>query len=125
SFEANRQYVQTSNVKIKNETRQVERYTALAKQNMGTPLDLEKAQIALADAQEELAKATMGLREAEIALERVKMRAPIEGIVLERLVNPDETTHTDQTVIKLDAIDTVLMAAKITEEKILSVQLGL
>src|SRR5438874_4306396 len=125
SLEANRQYVQTSNVKIKNETRQVERYTALAKQNMGTPLDLEKAQIALADAQEELAKATMGLREAEIALERVKMRAPIEGIVLERLVNPDETTHTDQTVIKLGAIDTVLMAAKITEEKVHSVQLGL
>ena len=125
TLEANRQYVETSKIKIKIQTRQVERYTALANQNMGTPLDLEKAQIALADAQEELAKATMGLREAEIALERVKMRAPIEGIVLERLVNPDETTHTDQTVIKLGAIDTVLMAAKITEEKILSVQLGL
>jgi membrane fusion protein, multidrug efflux system len=125
TLEANRQYVETSKIKIKNQTRQVERYTALAKQNMGTPLDLEKAEIALADAQEELAKATMGLREAEIALERVKMRAPIEGIVLERLVNPDETTHTDQTVIKLGAIDTVLMAAKITEEKIHSLQLGL
>src|SRR5213595_3978539 len=37
TLDANRQYVQTSNVKIKNETRQVERYTALAKQNMGTP----------------------------------------------------------------------------------------
>jgi RND family efflux transporter MFP subunit len=125
ALEANRQYVQTSNIKIKNETRQVERYTALAKQNMGTPLDLEKAQIALADAQEQLAKATQGLREAEIALERVQMRAPIDGIVLERLVNPDETTHTDQTVMKLGAIDSVLMAAKITEEKIHSVQLGL
>jgi len=125
TLEANRQYVETSKIKIKIQTRQVERYTALAKQNMGTPLDLEKAQIALADAQEELAKATMGLREAEIALERVKMRAPIEGIVLERLVNPDETTHTDQTVIKLGAIDTVLMAAKITEEKVHSLQLGL
>ena len=125
TLEANRQYVETSKIKIKIQTRQVERYTALANQNMGTPLDLEKAQIALADAQEELAKATMGLREAEIALERVKMRAPIEGIVLERLVNPDETTHTDQTVIKLGAIDTVLMAAKITEEKVHSLQLGL
>ena len=125
SLEANRQYVQTSNVKIKNETRQVERYTALAKQNMGTPLDLEKAQIALADAQEELAKATMGLREAEIALERVRMKSPIDGVVLERLVNPDEITHNDQIVMKLGAIDTVLMAAKVTEEKIHSVQLGL
>ncbi len=125
SMDANRQYVDTSNIKIKNETRQVERYTALAKQNMGTPLDLEKAQIALADAHEQLAKATMGLREAEIELERVQMRAPIEGIVLERLVNPDEITHNDQIVMKLGAIDKVLMAAKITEEKIHSVQVGL
>jgi membrane fusion protein, multidrug efflux system len=125
TLEANRQFVETSKIKIKNETRQVERYTALAKQNMGTPLDLEKAQIALADAQEQLAKATMGLREAEIALERVQMKSPIEGIVLERLVNPDEITHNDQIVIKLGAIDTVLMAARATEEKIHSVQLGL
>jgi RND family efflux transporter MFP subunit len=125
TLDANRQFVETSKIKIKNETRQVERYTALAKQNMGTPLDLEKAQIALADAQESLAKATMGLREAEIALERVQMRAPIEGVVLERLVNPDETTHVDQTVMKLGEINSVLMAAKITEEKIHSVQLGL
>jgi RND family efflux transporter MFP subunit len=125
SLDANRQYVDTSNIKIKNETRQVERYTALAKQNMGTPLDLEKAQIALADAREQLAKATQGLREAEIALERVRMKSPIEGIVLERLVNPDEVTHNDQIVMKLGAIDRVLMAAKITEEKIHSVQVGL
>ena len=125
TLDANRQFVDTSKIKIKNETRQVERYTALAKQNMGTPLDLEKAQIALADAQEELAKATMGLRGAEIALERVRMKAPIEGIVLERLVNPDEITHNDQIVMKLGAIDTVLMAAKITEEKIHSVQVNL
>lgn len=125
TLDANRQFVDTSKIKIKNETRQVERYTALAKQNMGTPLDLEKAQIALADAQEQLAKATMGLRQAEIALERVRMKAPIEGIVLERLVNPDEITHNDQIVMKLGAIDTVLMLAKITEEKIHSVQVNL
>jgi membrane fusion protein, multidrug efflux system len=125
TLDANRQFVETSNIKIKNETRQVERYTDLAKQHMGTPLDLEKAQTAVADAQEQLAKATMGLREAEIALERVQMRAPIQSIVLERLVNPDEITHNDQIVMKLGAIDTVLMAAKITEEKIHSVQVGL
>jgi RND family efflux transporter MFP subunit len=125
TLDANRQFVETSKIKIKNETLQVERYTALAKQHMGTPLDLEKAQIALADAQEQLAKATMGLRGAEIALERVQMRAPIEAIVLERLVNPDEITHNDQIVMKLGAIDTVLMLAKITEEKIHSVQVGL
>src|SRR5438067_5378873 len=125
TLDANRQFVETSNIKIKNETRQVERYTALEKQHMGTPLDLEKAEIALADAYEKMPKATMGLREAEIAIERVQMRAPIEGIVLERLVNPDETTHNDQYVIKLGALETVLKSGKITEEKVHSLQLGL
>src|SRR5216683_2075974 len=125
TLESNRQFVETSNIKIKNETRQVERYTALEAQHMGTPLDLEKAEIALADAREELAKATMGLQQAEIALEHVQMRSPINGIVLERLVNPDETTHNDQVVIKLGTLQTVLMMAKVTEEKIHSAQLGL
>src|SRR6476659_3633061 len=69
TLEANRQFVETSNIKIKNETRQVVRYTTLEQQHMGTPLDLEKAEIALADAREELAKATVGLRQAEIELE--------------------------------------------------------
>ena len=125
TLEANRQFVETCNIKIRVETRQVERYTSLEQNHMGTPLDLEKAEIALADARQELAKATLGLRQAEIELEHVQMRSPIDGIVLERLVNPDETTHLDQPVIKLGAMETVLMAAKVTEEKIHSVQLGL
>src|SRR5438445_10322536 len=111
TLEANRQFVETSKIKIKSEARQVERYTTLEQQHMGTPLDLEKAEIALADAREALAKATLGLREAEIELERVEMRSPIDGIVLERLLNPGETTHNDQVVMKLGDIKTVLMAA--------------
>src|SRR5437762_4215356 len=104
TLEANRQFVETSNIKIKNEARQVERYTDLEAHHMGTPLDLEKAEIALADAREELAKATLGLRQAEIQFENAHMRSPIDGIVLERLINPGETTHNDQAVIKLGAI---------------------
>ena len=125
TLESNHEFVETSKIKIRNETRQVDRYIALEKQHMGTPLDLEKAEIALADAREQLAKATLGLRQAEIALEHVQIRAPIDGIILERLVNPDETTHNDQVVMKLGAIGTVLMAAKVTEEKVHSVQSGL
>ena len=59
---------------------------------MGTPLELEKSEMALADAKEELAKATLSLRQAELDLEHVKMTAPLDGIVLERLVNPGENT---------------------------------
>src|SRR5260370_2082063 len=124
TLESNRQFVETSNIKIKNETRQVERYTALEEQHMGTPLELEKAEIALADAREELAKAHMGLQQAQMPLEHVQMRSAIDGIVLERLVNPDETTHNDHVVIKLGTLKTVLMAAKVTEEIIYSVTWG-
>ena len=125
TLQANRDYVDVSNVKIKNETRQVERYTALESKNMGTPLELEKAQIALADAKEGLAKATLELRQSEIDLEHVKMMSPFDGIVLERLVNPGENVHREQVVMKLGSLNNVLLAAKISEDKMHSVQLGL
>lgn len=122
---ASRQTVDTSNIKIRDLTRQLARYTDLEQKRMGTPLDVEKSEIALADAKDTLAKATLALEQAKIELENVEMRAPIDGIVLERLVNPAETTHTDQLVLRLGALDPVLMAPKVTEEKIHSVQLGL
>jgi membrane fusion protein (multidrug efflux system) len=125
TLEANRAYVESSSIKIKDQTRQVERYTALQKKNMGTPLELEKSEMSLADAKEALAKATLSLRQAEIDLEHVKMTSPLDGIVLERLVNPGETTHRDQVVIKIGALNNVLLAAKMSEEKMHSVRLGL
>jgi membrane fusion protein, multidrug efflux system len=125
TLQANHQFVETNNLKIKNLTRQLERYRVLEKKRMGTPLDVEKSEIALADARETLAKATLSLRQAEIDLEHVKIEAPIDGIVLERLVNPGESTHPDQVVLKLGSLASVLMAAKVTEEKIHSVELGL
>ncbi len=125
TLEANRQFVATSNLKIKDLTRQLERYIVLEKKRMGTPLDVEKSEIALADAREALAKAILSLRQAEIDLEHVKVESPIDGIVLERLVNPGESTHPDQIVLKLGSLATVLMATKVTEEKIHSVQLDL
>lgn len=125
TLEANRAYVDSNNIKIRDETRQVERYKALEKKNMGTPVELEKSEMSLADAKEALAKATLSLRQAEIDLEHVKMNSPLDGIVLERLVNPGENTHRDQVVMKLGSLNTVLLAAKIGEDKMHSAQLGL
>src|SRR5262249_33591711 len=102
-----------------------ERYTALQKKNMGTPLELEKSEMSLADAKESFAKATLSLRQAELDLEHVRMAAPLDGIVLERLVNPGENTRSDQIVMKLGSLNNVLFAAKIGEDKMHSVQLGL
>jgi len=124
-LEANRAYVESNNIKIKDESNQVARYKALEQKNMGTASELEKSEMALADAKEALAKATLSLRQAEIDLEHVKIASPFDGIVLERLVNPGETTHREQIVMKLGALNTVLLAAKMTEDKMHSVQLGL
>lgn len=124
-LEANREYVDVSNVKIKDQSRQVERYTALEQKSMGTPLELEKSEIALAEARQDLAKAKLTLRQAELDLEHVKYVSPIDGIILERLVNPGESTHRDQIVLKLGSLNTVYMTAKITEEKMHSIQVGL
>ena len=125
TVEANREYVEADQIKIRNETRQVERYSALQNKNMGNAADLEKYEMALADAKIDLAKSTVSLKQAEIDLEHVKQMSPIDGIVLERLVNPNEFTKPGQVIMKLGVLNTVLMAAKITEEKMHSVQLGL
>ena len=125
TLESNRQLVEANDVKIRDLTSQLSRYTALLKKNMGTQLDVEKSEMTLAEAREALAKATLLLRQAEIELEHVEIRSTIDGIVLERLVNPDEFSRPDQAVIKLGIINTVLMGAKVTEEKIHSVELGL
>lgn len=125
TLEANRQYVEASKIKIKDETNQVQRYTALKQKDMGTPMELEKSEMALADAKEALAKATLSLRQAELDMEHVKMTAPLDAIVLERLVNPGENTHRDQVVMKIGSLSNVLLAAKVGEDKLHSVQLDL
>jgi membrane fusion protein, multidrug efflux system len=125
TLDANHEYVEASKIKIKDETRQVERYTALKAKNMGTPLELEKSEMELADAKQALAKATLSLRQAELDMEHVAMTAPLDSIVLERLVNPGESTHRDQVVMKLGSLSNVLFAAKIGEDKLHSVQLDL
>jgi multidrug efflux system membrane fusion protein len=125
TVEANREYVEADNIKIRNETRQVERYSTLQNQNMGSAVDLEKYEMALADAKIDLAKSTVSLKQAEIDLEHVRQLSPIDGIVLERYVNPNEFTKPGQVIMKLGVLNTVLMAAKIPEEKMHSVQLGL
>src|SRR5438874_10945012 len=125
NMRAAQQTVETSNIKIRDLARQLARYEDLEKKHMGTPLDVEKSEIALADARETLAKSTLAAEQARIDLENVEMRSPIDGIVLERLVNPAETTKRDQLVLRLGTLEPVLMASKVTEERIHSVQLGL
>jgi RND family efflux transporter MFP subunit len=125
TVQANQEYVDANNIKIRDDTRQVERYTALQHQSMGSAVDLEKSEMALADAKQALATATLSLKQAEIDLEHTRLTSPINGIVLERIVNPGEFTQPNEVVMKLGVLSSVLMAAKISEEKMHSIQVGL
>jgi membrane fusion protein (multidrug efflux system) len=125
NVEAARQAVESATIKVRDLERQLARYTSLENKKMAPPLDVEKAEMALTEARDTLAKAKLDFEQAKIELENVEMRAPIDAIVLERLVNPAETTHSNQLVLRLGALDPVLIAPKVTEEKIHSVQLGL
>src|SRR4030095_9396407 len=80
TVEANREYVEADKIKIRNEMRQGERYSTLQNKTMGTAVDLEKYEMALADAKIDLAKATVSLKQAEIDLEHVTQLSPIDGI---------------------------------------------
>jgi RND family efflux transporter MFP subunit len=125
TLEADRQAVANNKLKMENLTRQVDRYKDLVSKNMGSPLDVEKAEIALADARDTYSKATLALQQSEIDSENSKMLSPIDGIVLERIVNPGEWTHRDQVLFKIGSLSTVYMAAKVTEEKLHSVDIEL
>ena len=50
TVDANREYVEADKIKIRNETRQVERYSTLQTKKMGTAVDLEKYEMALQQA---------------------------------------------------------------------------
>ena len=125
TLQSNRQSVDSNNLKVEDLARQLKRYQTLEKQKMGSRLDVEKSNIALGDAREALAKATLALRQSEIELEQTNLMSPIDGIVLERLVNPGELSHRNQILFRIGSLDTVLMAAKVTEEKLHSVEQGL
>ena len=125
SVNSSRALVESCKIKVKNDSRQLERCKSLLAQHMGSELDLEQAETAFANSQQALAAAGLGLTRAEVDLEYTTARSPINGIVLERLVNPGETTKPDQELLKLGELDNVVMIPRVSEEKVGSVSLGL
>ena len=124
TLEANRAYVASGNIKIRMRAGR-SNVTLRCNKNMGTPLELEKSEMSLADAKEALAKATLSLRQAELDA-RARQNVRFSRCHCARAARqPGENTHRDQIVMKLGSLKDVLLAAKIGEEKMHSVQLGL
>ena len=125
SVKSSRAQVESCNIKVRTETRAYERSKALLDKGMGSAADMEQAEATLAASKQALAAAELALTRAEVDLEYTILKSPINGVVLERLVNPGETTKPDQELLKLGELDNILMVPRVGEEKVGSVSLGL
>ena len=113
-----------SGATLEHAIRQLERLSSLQADGMGSPLDVEEARVQLATAKMEVVTAQEAVVRAKWDMENTLLRSSVAGVVLERMVNPGESTKTDQSLLTLGALSDVLMVAHVGEEKIGSVHLG-
>jgi len=110
--------LESSRAKADHATKQLHRMEVLESKGLGTAIDTEKARI-------DDAGARMDVLQAEIALSNTRITSPVEGVVLDRSINPGETTNPDQKVMTLGVINPVMMVADVSEDKIGFVRLGM
>ncbi len=116
--------VAMTKAQLDHSTEQLRRMESIYQQGVGSVVDVEQAKIDLATARHNHASAAEALMQAQLDSEGTKLKAPATGVVLERLVNPEENTKRDQEVLKLGTLDSVMMVARVSEEKIGSVYIG-
>ncbi|MEK6684571.1 MAG: efflux RND transporter periplasmic adaptor subunit [Nitrospirota bacterium] len=119
-----REGVEKSQTQLDHGVRQLERLTSLETQGMGSAFDVEEARVGVATARMEQAMAQEAMTRAQWDMENTSLRSPVTGVVLERAVNPGESTKADQPLLTLGALDHILMVAHVGEEKIGSIHLG-
>ena len=98
--------------------KQLQRMIQLEAKNYGSPADTEKAR---ADA----ASAHQALVQAQIDLDNTQVKSPASAVVLTRTVNPGEITKLDQELFQLGTIESVMMVAEVSVDKIGFVHLGM
>ena len=92
--------------------KQFERADSLVKRKAGTKADrdiaeadLTAARLELLQARENAVTAEMEASRARAALERRRIRAPIDGIMLRRLIGPGEFAHSQAQIVQLASVD--------------------
>ena len=124
ALESSNKRLQKSDILLRHTIHQLDRLATLEAEGLGSLVEVEEAEIQVAEAREEQATAKAELIQAEIKLEYTELRSPVGGVVLGRMVNPGETTSADQFLITIGELDHILMVAYVGEEKIGSVHLG-
>ena len=125
ALSAEQEAVHTSEMAEKMAEKQDQGNQVMKKENLASEEDLLVSGSALATAKSNLAIAQEGLLNAQLDLESARVKSPVNGIVLQRMLNPRERVVTNQTVMQIGALDNVYFLALINEDKIAAIQVGL
>ena len=107
--------VQRLNALIDNQQRQVRRFRELVKENFVTTSALEEAEAQLEALREQLSAARAGLEQAELDLSYAQVRAPVDGIIDERLVSAGDYVQRGQPLFRLVGNDLLSIALPFPE----------
>lgn len=110
--------LESCKVKADHAAKQLHRMEVMESKGLGTAVDTEKARI-------DDANTRMDVLQADIALNNTRITSPVEGVILDRSINPGETTNPDQKLMTLGVINPVMMVAEVSEDKIGFVRLGM
>jgi membrane fusion protein, multidrug efflux system len=102
---------ESAHVSYEHEHNELLRAEALGHEQYASPADLENARMAVAQAR-------VALVNAKIDLANTQVVSPVYGVVLNRSVNPGETSHIDEPLIQLGVLDPVLMQVAVSEDKL-------
>jgi membrane fusion protein (multidrug efflux system) len=122
---AAQQTVTTAESTVKLTEKQDEGNQELKKQGLASEADLLTSASALANARSSLAVAQEAVVNAELDLANATVKSPVNGIVLQRLINPGERIISNEMAMQLGALQDVYFLAQIAEDKISSVETGL
>jgi RND family efflux transporter MFP subunit len=105
-------------------SREVQRLTTLAAENIAAENLLDQTQTDLAEARNNVAVAESRLRQVQIQLSRAKIEAPFNGIVTERIVSLGEHIQVGEDVVRLVEPDNLEVVARAPLSSIRYIEVG-
>jgi RND family efflux transporter MFP subunit len=105
-------------------TREVQRLSQLAAENIAAENLLDETQTDLDEARNNVSVAESRLRQIQIQLSRAKIEAPFKGIVTERIVNLGEHIQVGEDVVRLVEPDNLEVVARAPLSSIRYVEIG-
>jgi HlyD family secretion protein len=115
----NKATVTRSNSKIN-----LQRIKELYDKKLIAKVELERAEQEYSSAEAEFGDANYNLARVKSDISYLKVKSPIQGIILERLVNPGESPALKAPLFTLGLIDPIFMVAKVPEQNVGDIAIG-